>query len=759
MKRLLKLFLTVVFAVASFLALGFGIKTNAAVVPHMHETSKGNSDFGISNSVVYDIKEFYNGYVLGKTSSSSLGYKTYTKSGSNIVLHSDAPITAFVEKSCFENAGNYMLIGEEYGYYCRTVSYNNYNLSTVLLLDFSYGKEFGSDKKFYFDVRTVAQNVYATFKYETAYKKWKDDKPFVVKPYEGDIELKLKSDSLLLDTSVTVYRELKYKWDGESYDDGYIVAPVLNSDGRVTTVDNLSITDLNFNIGFVSDKFENNYPNTNIFQDLNFDFEVRDLYFPSVENGWSNLSAIEDLTKEMAKDAYEALDSEIADALGNIPYAGPFISMAIKAHKAKSKIDGYTQKLNNIIYCTPAIEKTLKTKSDVVKGSPTKNASSFSYDLNDYTEYIHNSFKSQIILGRHGDYVEKDGNLERTVEKQDFVRYVIDLNDNAPDDVVANFSFSATPIYKKQVTKVINNTEQKVAEYTVPVIAAKEDMSYYVLDQLKKVNYNLKKVSESYLMNRSSEILKIIQDYQNQAVKETNLLTYMDNESVIDNTMLVKSMSIFAQTTNSLDKILKHRTYYQSVSSYKGEETKSNYVMSTDDSALIYVNPSYSGNYVFSTGIYEAGAHLLIWNAETKELMANLGYGSVVSSLDLKKYTKYYIELRINKSNCQEMIEINKKLSSLYAEIDKLDREIAMYECVLNTPNLPGITIDNTVAQNEYERLFELRRVLLIERYELITKKQTNAIEYELDRKRESLLIPLKIYTKTIDKGIIPPYC
>ena len=170
--RMKNFFKTAIFAgtlaVGCAAAINFAPNVEAATYDYSKRsiTSKGKSDYGVYNGKVINIKDYYKQYVSSnsvyswrsneKTSwkssttdySKNTYFNNYKVSGvgpfdSQINVYSDDPIVAFVDRTCFEKAGDYFLMGDEYGYYVHTESQDQYSLrSLVLLFDITYGWDY-----------------------------------------------------------------------------------------------------------------------------------------------------------------------------------------------------------------------------------------------------------------------------------------------------------------------------------------------------------------------------------------------------------------------------------------------------------------------------------------------------------------------------------------------------------------------------------------------------------------------------------------
>jgi len=179
-KKLLTFMLGVVASVVCFLLM--------SVNTFAYTSSEGSSDFGyffnyngyaqrVSLSELQGYYLDYDGSTKESSNKYEGKYKNYYQINECTYVRSEDPITAFVSKSNFTTAGDYVLLGDEYGYYVHTenayvpggssctVYEGEAFFSEVFLMDFTHTfQQVADNKGHFFEARLIADTGFVTIK-------------------------------------------------------------------------------------------------------------------------------------------------------------------------------------------------------------------------------------------------------------------------------------------------------------------------------------------------------------------------------------------------------------------------------------------------------------------------------------------------------------------------------------------------------------------------------------------------------------------
>lgn len=175
LKKLFKAVIATATAIAGFLAvINIGPNVEAAAdYSKRIVTNYGESDYSIYHGKVIEINDYYNDYVNKSLKHDNKdfynvpyeifeneefdNYVIRLSSSPCIVLYDDDPITSFVDRSCLVKPGDYVLFGNEYGYYVHTeeLNYDDY-FSVILLFDIERSYNLGN-RTFEYTVKIVSQ--------------------------------------------------------------------------------------------------------------------------------------------------------------------------------------------------------------------------------------------------------------------------------------------------------------------------------------------------------------------------------------------------------------------------------------------------------------------------------------------------------------------------------------------------------------------------------------------------------------------------
>ena len=155
------IFKTAIFAVTLALgcaaAINFAPEAEAATYDYSNKVyqSYGQSDYGVANGFVYNINDLFDNYTNKERMTVGMDdpYGVYDiKIGSDLrgyykdyIFNYNDPISAFVDIKHLSQVGDYLLFGNEYGYYAHTEKQEGRIVSTVLLFDVNYSKSDGGN--------------------------------------------------------------------------------------------------------------------------------------------------------------------------------------------------------------------------------------------------------------------------------------------------------------------------------------------------------------------------------------------------------------------------------------------------------------------------------------------------------------------------------------------------------------------------------------------------------------------------------------
>ena len=458
MKKLLKI-MTGTVAAASVLTLFVtnGVKTEAylnnfdVVNENTTFTSQGQSDYGVYRGQVVNIRDYYNDYVnpntdYFKSEKSQTIYNTYNyyntrfdnyrlqqscaKTYDYIYVSADDPITAFVNKNILKKDGDFILYGEEYGYYVHTqgicvdnVHYNETKdwayCSTILLFDMTYAKEAAkslsdSNNKFYFNIDVISQTSVITLKknYFDSHRNIMDD------------SLDAPGDN---DDYVTQRYELDDSFVWDEYDP-YVVCPVfdqywfeLGNTPHIATPEKVFMSNLSLAVDFCQ------FNRRNLcLKDMNYSMIGQTLSYVTNNNNFQD--EYTSLVCEKEKDWLEDLarDKMIDKVVNQIPVAGPVITTAIDQFEIllSAAIDVLNQE-----YLSCQVEEALN------EGDPVKNCNDFNHFLDSRNTIEANKVKTTILGRNSNDLAHKD-----------YIHYILEYNKHATDSAYLLFNF--TPVYR-----------------------------------------------------------------------------------------------------------------------------------------------------------------------------------------------------------------------------------------------------------------------------------------------------------------------
>lgn len=456
-------------------------------------TTYGKSNLGVANGVMYDVESFYDCYVspesqewdnidgmnVTKNACSENFYfgkrKKWDISGCRglqvpsdyndyngcIFVNGDDPITAFVDRDCLKYAGDYLFVGEEYGYFVHTIQSteedqeNDYTTSVILLLDFKHSFESTNfPKRVYsnFDVKVVSQTAVVTLNYKRINDiYWSKNKDYVAWiPNE--------------DNSHEVRQIYMKGNDIHVHADGYLVAPVLmsgyetNDSCRIpATYSQLWASNLCYRANF-TDTSKKEIP----YNYLNLEGNWNELRYNYVdENDLITESDIERVWNILKETYGSTTASELRNkVISYIPY-GNYINIGIDyveatidffkmLHAPKPKAHEESQ-LTNRTNLHNIVENTYQNSSidfrlDTIGVTPVRTSGRT-------TGYI----LAQELLGKCTYDVTDRGSYSYY---KDSIRFVNDF-DRSSADIIYKISFMFSPMIRKW------NAENNTYEYTL----------------------------------------------------------------------------------------------------------------------------------------------------------------------------------------------------------------------------------------------------------------------------------------------------
>ena len=516
-------FKTAIFAVTLALgcaaAINFAPKAEAAYVTRT-VTSNGNSDYGFYMGKACNIKEYYENYVSPKNytpvyiygdkyyKNEFFGNYAVTKnSPMNIKVFGDDPITAFVEKEYLRTEGDFVLFGNEYGYYVHTTpnKYNNtlYYISDIILIDYDYSQpinvtsgETDNYLEFYFSARIVCQYQVLTINRSRLKElAWAN-------PSQMPLDITVDNE----DFSDEMY--MHYEFDKCTWpSDGYVSVPVLKKDWRtnpttgVASMDHLYLSNFTTLSKLQTKDASGVYVNAPL-ADFSVTGDGRGLKFKTYS--LDLVANNEDLQKEIQETLKSQIDSDLNDLVSDAfsdwnPIAGIAVDVITNAIE-------YGKILYS--YFNPVVKQdTLEVNDDIMLLDPNiRDTSLFGFDLDSYINRSNDlsqsitSHNKLFEISRRGFYESDSGNEY----KEDYLTfgYIFDQKrfEGYNNEVYHNLRLSWVPYYKSgdiistpdNITYVSIDRRNEVSELDNVMIFTNDDSNlqydYYGYDSLKSLD-------------------------------------------------------------------------------------------------------------------------------------------------------------------------------------------------------------------------------------------------------------------------------
>lgn len=596
LKNLFKAVIATAIAIVGFFAvINIGPRVEAASEERTI-ASDGNSDYGFYRGKVLDVKNYYDDYVSGKNFENrtingtdnhmiNSAFENYSVLGERIYLYGyDDPITAFVDKYYLKNPGDYIMYGNEYGYYVHTICLNSAEdcmMSTILLFDFSVTK--GSvlktnrrDTRLHFKVNVISQTAVVTMNYNVI-------RESCSKGYNNyAVNLPTENGS----GNCVMYYYLGA--NAVTPKDGFLVAPVLSSNytkngcPQPAQYDQILATDISLATCFTDneDSFsviaknckdsttkeslldEHDKVKNIPFSDLTLGLHARKLKFNNindedykaiVKNTIAN--RISEASEKYPEEVYGFFVGESVNYIASkvIPFADEIQCIYDYLEFNSDVCDSIINNIINDLSCYFDGEGNYKDLNNELV--VTEAGRGFVYNLNSFGDFKDFSYT---IFGNHADYVD----------------YEMDYNDSILD-LKLDYCFKFTPLIKEWAKDIFQGTKY---------------CNYVTLTNVQYVSRNEIKSARSV-----TEVINV------ENIYETS----------------------FIEDNFKIEKIDELRTAV----SFNCKE---------DNFYNLKINPSDN-----------VRIKAIIWDETSKEFVTQSGYGSYVfmSRIHLQKNHKYHIEL------------------------------------------------------------------------------------------------------------------